>query len=171
MCDKLNLPILGVVENMSWFVDSAGVKHELFGAGGGQKVADFAKAPLLAQIPIDPAVREWGDRGMPVVQARPDSEVAQAFADAAEQSRPRRRPACTSSAPAATRRRPERADPAQDRPLSEPVSTLLDGAGVATRRRQRDVAGRPSDRPSRRSLRWSRRGNEAAPTRCRRTAI
>lgn len=84
MCTKLNLPILGVVENMSHFVDTAGVKHELFGSGGGQKVADFAKAPLIAQVPIDTEVREWGDRGMPIVQARPDSAVAHAFAGAAE---------------------------------------------------------------------------------------
>jgi ATP-binding protein involved in chromosome partitioning len=84
MCEKLNLPILGVIENMSWFIDTAGVRHELFGAGGGQKVADYAKAPLLAQVPIDVAVREWGDKGMPVVQARPDSEVSQALRAAAE---------------------------------------------------------------------------------------
>jgi ATP-binding protein involved in chromosome partitioning len=84
MCGKLNLPILGVVENMSYFVDTAGVKHELFGAGGGQKVADFAKAPLLAQVPIETDVREWGDQGMPIVQARPDSEVSKALRQAAE---------------------------------------------------------------------------------------
>ena len=71
MCKKVNIPILGVVENMSWFVDSAGVRHELFGKGGGQAVADFAEAPLLGQVPLDPAVREWGDKGTPVVQAAP----------------------------------------------------------------------------------------------------
>jgi len=84
MCTKLNLPILGVVENMSWFVDPAGNKHELFGSGGGEKVAEFAKAPLLGQVPIDPQVREWGDQGTPVVQAAPDSSAGQAFADIAE---------------------------------------------------------------------------------------
>ena len=84
MCRKLELPVLGVIENMSWFVDSAGVKHELFGAGGGQKVADFAKAPLIAQVPIDSEVREWGDKGMPVVQARPESAAAKEFRSAAE---------------------------------------------------------------------------------------
>lgn len=85
MCAKLGLPILGVIENMSFFIDTAGVRHDLFGKGGGQKVADFAEAPVLAQIPIEVAVREWGDKGMPVVMARPDSEVAQAFRSAAEQ--------------------------------------------------------------------------------------
>src|SRR6185503_12835346 len=76
---KVNVAVLGVVENMSWFVDSAGVKHELFGKGGGQAVADFAEAPLLAQIPIDQSVREWGDKGTPVVQAAPDGPAAAAF--------------------------------------------------------------------------------------------
>jgi ATP-binding protein involved in chromosome partitioning len=79
MCKKVNIPVLGVVENMSWFVDSAGVRHELFGNGGGAAVAEFAGAPLLGQVPLDPAVREWGDKGTPVVQAAPSSEVATAF--------------------------------------------------------------------------------------------
>jgi ATP-binding protein involved in chromosome partitioning len=80
MCKKVNIPILGIVENMSWFVDSAGVRHELFGKGGGDAVAAFAEAPLLGQIPLDPQVREWGDKGTPVVQAASSSEVAKAFA-------------------------------------------------------------------------------------------
>lgn len=79
MCRKVDIPLLGIVENMSYFVDSAGVKHELFGTGGGQAVADYAEAPLLAQIPIDQSVREWGDKGMPVVQAAPASDIAGAF--------------------------------------------------------------------------------------------
>src|SRR6516165_3048047 len=85
MCRKVNIPILGVVENMSWFVDSAGVRHELFGKGGGQAVADYAEAPLLAQVPLDPSVREWGDKGTPVVQAAPTSDVSKAFASIAEE--------------------------------------------------------------------------------------
>jgi ATP-binding protein involved in chromosome partitioning len=84
MCKKVNIPILGVVENMSWFVDSAGVRHELFGKGGGQAVADFAEAPLLGQVPLDPSVREWGDKGTPVVQAAPASDIAKAFAAVAD---------------------------------------------------------------------------------------
>src|ERR1022692_534204 len=84
MCKKVNIPILGVVENMSWFINSAGVRHELFGKGGGQAVADFAEAPLLGQVPLDPAVREWGDKGTPVVQAAPSSDIAKAFAAVAE---------------------------------------------------------------------------------------
>ena len=84
MCVKVNIPVLGVVENMSWFIDPAGIKHELFGKGGGQAVADFANAPLLGQIPLDQTVREWGDKGTPVVQAAPDSPIAKAFLDLAD---------------------------------------------------------------------------------------
>jgi ATP-binding protein involved in chromosome partitioning len=79
MCKKVNIPVMGVVENMSWFIDSAGVRHELFGKGGGEAVAAFAEAPLLGQVPLDPSVREWGDKGTPVVQALPSTEVAKAF--------------------------------------------------------------------------------------------
>ena len=80
MCKKVNIPILGLVENMSWFVDSAGVRTELFGRGGGAMVAEFAEAPLLGQVPLEPAVREWGDKGTPVVQAAPATEASRAFA-------------------------------------------------------------------------------------------
>src|SRR4029079_19483510 len=51
MCTKVDIPVLGVVENMSYFVDTAGVRHELFGKGGGAAIAEFAKAPLLGQVP------------------------------------------------------------------------------------------------------------------------
>ncbi|HEY1957501.1 MAG TPA: Mrp/NBP35 family ATP-binding protein [Polyangiaceae bacterium] len=84
MCKKVSIPILGVVENMSYFVDSAGVRHEIFGAGGGQKIADFAEAPLLGQVAIDQKVREAGDQGTPIVQAAPESAPAQSFAKIAE---------------------------------------------------------------------------------------
>ncbi|MBK8695213.1 MAG: P-loop NTPase [Deltaproteobacteria bacterium] len=84
MCQKLNVPILGIVENMSHFIDSAGVKHEIFGRGGGARIAEFAKAPLLGQVPIDSAVREWGDNGTPIVQAQPNSIPAMAFKEIAE---------------------------------------------------------------------------------------
>ncbi len=85
MCKRVGIPILGVVENMSYFMDTAGVRHELFGAGGGQKIADMAEAPLLGQIPMEVGVREWSDKGTPVVQAAPDSLAAAAFAEVAEQ--------------------------------------------------------------------------------------
>ena len=84
MCQKVNIGILGVVENMSFFIDTAGVRHELFGKGGGQAIADFAKAPLLGQVPIDQSVREWADKGTPVVQAAPFSPIARTFVEIAE---------------------------------------------------------------------------------------
>jgi ATP-binding protein involved in chromosome partitioning len=84
MCKKLNIPLLGVVENMSYFVDPSGQRHTIFGEGGGKKIADFAGAPLLAQIPLDPLVRQWGDDGTPIVQAAPEHPTARAFAQLAE---------------------------------------------------------------------------------------
>jgi ATP-binding protein involved in chromosome partitioning len=84
MCQKLAMPILGIVENMSWFIDSAGVRHTLFGQGGGDKIAQFAQAPLLAQIPIETTVQQGGDAGLPVVKGAPETAAAKAFAELAE---------------------------------------------------------------------------------------
>ncbi len=85
MAQKVGIPILGVVENESYFVcDGCDKRHELFGSGGGAAVAEFAEAPLLGQIPLHRSVREWGDAGTPVVQAAPDSAIARAFVDVAE---------------------------------------------------------------------------------------
>jgi ATP-binding protein involved in chromosome partitioning len=84
MCRKVGIGILGVVENMSFYVDSAGVRQELFGKGGGEAVAAFAEAPLLGQIPLDPSVREWGDKGAPVVYAAPTGEASKVFAAIAD---------------------------------------------------------------------------------------
>ncbi len=80
MNQKVGIPITGVIENESYFIcDGCDKRHELFGSGGGQKVAEMAGAPLLGQLPLDPQVRQWGDAGTPVVQAAPRSAVAQAF--------------------------------------------------------------------------------------------
>jgi ATP-binding protein involved in chromosome partitioning len=85
MNQKVGIPILGIVENQSYFVcDGCDKRHELYGSGGGQKVAEFAGAPLLGQIPLHPIIREWGDAGTPVVQAAPGSPAAQAFIAVAE---------------------------------------------------------------------------------------
>jgi len=85
MAKKVGIPVLGVVENESYFVcDGCEKRHEPFGTGGGQKVAEFAEAPLLAQIPLEPAVREWGDAGTPVVEAAPSSVSGKAFLALAE---------------------------------------------------------------------------------------
>jgi ATP-binding protein involved in chromosome partitioning len=80
MNQKVGIPIVGVVENESYFVcGNCNERHELFGSGGGQKIADFAGAPLLGQIPLFPEVRKWGDAGVPVVEAAPGSPPAEAF--------------------------------------------------------------------------------------------
>jgi ATP-binding protein involved in chromosome partitioning len=85
MAKKVGIPIIGVVENESYFVcGKCGEHHELFGQGGGAKVAAMAEAPLLGQIPLHPAVREWGDAGTPVVQAAPGSPIANSFVQVAE---------------------------------------------------------------------------------------
>jgi len=82
--------IVGVVENMSWYEQPDGTRVELFGSGGGQAVADSlatstgTKVPLLGQVPIDQAVREGGDDGVPVVLAHPDSAAAQALRGVAD---------------------------------------------------------------------------------------
>ncbi len=85
MCQKVDIPILGVVENQSWFVcDGCNKKHEIFGKGGGQKVAEMAGAPVIAQIPMDTACRKAGDDGTPVVMSAPDSPSGKALRQAAE---------------------------------------------------------------------------------------
>ncbi|MDX2055361.1 MAG: Mrp/NBP35 family ATP-binding protein [Polyangiaceae bacterium] len=85
MNEKVGIPILGVVENESYFLcDKCETRHTLFGVGGGQKVADAAKAPLIGQIPLEPSVGKWGDAGTPVVEASPSSPIAQAFLAVAE---------------------------------------------------------------------------------------
>ena len=84
MNQKVGIPIVGVVENESYFVcDKCSERHELFGSGGGQKIAEFAGAPLLGQIPLYPEVRKWGDAGVPVVEAAPGSPPAEAFMEVA----------------------------------------------------------------------------------------
>ena len=86
MAQKVGIPVLGIVENESYFVcDGCTKRHEIFGSGGGAKVAAMAKAPLLGQIPLEPSVRQAGDSGTPIVQAAPGSAVAKAFVAIAEQ--------------------------------------------------------------------------------------
>ena len=80
MFQKLNIPILGVVENMSYFAcPHCSERTEIFGNGGGAGIAKDLKIPLLGDVPIDTRVRSGGDDGKPVVVAAPDSPAAQAF--------------------------------------------------------------------------------------------
>ncbi len=76
----LKLAVRGVIENMSWFTGDDGVRYELFGSGGGAQLASELGVPLLAQIPLDPVLRQGGDLGDPVVAFEPDRESAQVFA-------------------------------------------------------------------------------------------
>ncbi len=80
---KLKLSVRGVIENMSWFTGDDGVRYELFGQGGGSRLAADLGVPLLAQLPLVPALREGADRGVPLVVAEPDSEAAGAFTELA----------------------------------------------------------------------------------------
>jgi ATP-binding protein involved in chromosome partitioning len=80
MFQRLNVPILGVVENMSTFAcPHCGQHTSIFGESGGQRVADEYGAPLLARLPLDPETRVGGDEGTPITVRKPDSAQALAF--------------------------------------------------------------------------------------------
>lgn len=85
MFDKVNVPILGVVENMSYFEGPDGSRQTLFGQGGGAKIAEALETELMGQIPLDPAIREGSDRGIPIVISDPESTAAQEFMKVAKQ--------------------------------------------------------------------------------------
>ena len=80
MFEKVNVPVLGLVENMSYFLSpSDGHRFDIFGSGGGEREAKRIRTPLLGQIPIDIATREAGDRGMPVTAEDRESPVGAEF--------------------------------------------------------------------------------------------
>ena len=80
-----NLPVSGVIENMSWFTGDDGTRYEIFGAGGGAQLAEELGVPLLGQIPLVPELREGGDIGRPITVTDPEGAVAAVFHDIAEQ--------------------------------------------------------------------------------------
>ncbi len=85
MFDKVNVPVLGLIENMSYFVSpSDGKRYDIFGSGGGEREAKRLRVPLLGQIPIDIATREASDRGMPIVGEDRQSPVTAEFKKIAE---------------------------------------------------------------------------------------
>jgi len=86
MFEQVNVPVLGVIENMSYFIaPDTGNRYDIFGSGGGKKLADEYGLNLLGQVPLGMEVRESGDRGVPVVISAPDSPQSQAFRRVAEE--------------------------------------------------------------------------------------
>ncbi len=84
-CRRLKLPVLGVLENMSGFVcPHCGKEVEIFGEGGGRRMAESMGVPLLGRVPIDPDVVRVSDGGEPFVESRPESPATRAFLDAIE---------------------------------------------------------------------------------------
>ena len=85
MFQKVNVPLLGLIENMSYFVcGHCGERTEIFSHGGGERAAEKLGIPFLGHIPIDPAIRAGGDTGMPIVVADPASPQAKAFREIAD---------------------------------------------------------------------------------------
>lgn len=88
MFAKTNVPVLGLVENMSYFqCPSDGVRYDLFGSGGGARESRRLGVPLLGEIPIEPSLREGGDLGRPVAEFAPESTSGMAFAAVANELR------------------------------------------------------------------------------------
>jgi ATP-binding protein involved in chromosome partitioning len=88
MFAKTNVDVLGIVENMSYFISpDTGKRFDIFGSGGGEREAARLKTKLLGEVPIDIATREGGDRGVPIVLGEPDGAVAKEFMKVAQQLR------------------------------------------------------------------------------------
>lgn len=88
MFEKVNVPVLGLIENMSYFVSpSDNQRYDIFGSGGGEREAKRLRVPLLGQVPIDIPTREAGDRGQPIVAEDRQSPVAKEFVKIAERVR------------------------------------------------------------------------------------
>jgi ATP-binding protein involved in chromosome partitioning len=87
MFAKVNVPILGIIENMSYFTAPNGERIEIFGHGGGREEAERQATPFLGEIPIFTEIRVGGDKGLPVTVSAPESVPAQAFIQIAEQLR------------------------------------------------------------------------------------
>jgi len=86
MFDKVDVPIIGVVENMSYFVcDGCGKRHELFDSGGAEQTADRLGLHFLGSLPLESTIRKTGDVGVPQVIAFPDAEVSRTLLRIAEQ--------------------------------------------------------------------------------------
>lgn len=85
MFERVTVPVLGIIENMSWFENpETGKPIALFGTGGGERLANETQLPLLGQVPVDPRIQEGGDTGRPIVVAEPDSKASRALRSIAD---------------------------------------------------------------------------------------
>jgi len=84
MFRQVRVPVLGIVENMSYFTGDDGKRYNIFRHGGGRKLAAEAGVPFLGEIPIDPRVAECGDAGEPIVQKHPESPIARSYQELAK---------------------------------------------------------------------------------------
>jgi ATP-binding protein involved in chromosome partitioning len=87
MFRKVNVPILGLVENMSYFTTPAGDRVEIFGHGGGRSEAERQNVPFLGEVPLFTEIREGGDRGRPITVSEPDSLAGRVFIQIAKDLR------------------------------------------------------------------------------------
>ena len=84
--EQLNVPVLGIIENMAYFIaPDTGQRYEIFGYGGAERAAEELKVPFLGRLPLDQRVREGGDIGRPIVAVEPDSPIAEDFRKLAQQ--------------------------------------------------------------------------------------
>ena len=84
MFDKLNVKIIGLIDNMSYFIGDDEKKYPIFGEGGVKKTADEFKKEFLGEIPIDPEVGKLGDAGIPIVESKPDHKISRLYIKFAE---------------------------------------------------------------------------------------
>jgi ATP-binding protein involved in chromosome partitioning len=84
MFNVTNTPLLGLIENMSYFICPHGDRVEIFDHGGGRRAAETLGVPFLGEIPLDTRIRVGGDTGKPIVMSDPDGEVSQMFLKAAQ---------------------------------------------------------------------------------------
>ena len=83
MFEEVRVPILGIIENMSYLIATDGSKHTPFGSGGGKKLANEIGVPFLGEIPIDQMVSTCGDSGEPIVRKHPEHAVSKAYIELA----------------------------------------------------------------------------------------
>ena len=84
MFDKLNVKVLGLIDNMSFFVGDDGKKYNIFGEGGVKKTAEEFNKDFLGEIPINPDVGKQGDLGLPIVEKDPQHEISKIYLDLAK---------------------------------------------------------------------------------------